>query len=315
MKPTLGREDITPYIKEGVVCQCTTPHNEYIFDSVTYGMTPHRIGYKCLVCGDIGLVVMDTRYYQEGEDYLKEIAPAIERPNHYVTDLNYDVLVQCLKDAFSSRVPKHSYDIVSIGVNAVRDHYHYLNRIFEGGIEHMRSLNKGNLSVREEKISKLEEDYSNPINMEDDLRYQQNELNTAERDLERRIQTLERERIEVQKLLDNITLTITATPMDSVTHSLGGIYGLYDPDEPDIIAYVGETNCFGSRYLTHLSDGMRKNHTTKRVTWISEVQANGKIPLMKTLEIMSASTKRERLARESYYIKHYRTLGQAYANS
>jgi hypothetical protein len=42
MKPTLDREDITPYIKEGVVCQCTTPHKEYIFENarsvIRYGI-------------------------------------------------------------------------------------------------------------------------------------------------------------------------------------------------------------------------------------------------------------------------------------
>lgn len=92
------------------------------------------------------------------------------------------------------------------------------------------------------------------------------------------------------------------------------VYGLIDPRRPEEMAYVGKTEghvvC---RYFHHLQDGLASYPSTKRCGWLTELRKLGLTPGLCVIESVGADGY-ALLMRERFWIRHYRTKGQAWIN-
>jgi hypothetical protein len=81
--------------------------------------------------------------------------------------------------------------------------------------------------------------------------------------------------------------------------SLVYIYGLTDPDAPEVIRYIGQSIDPQARLKGHLSEG-RSTVQSARAVWIRQLMVNGKEPLLHILatadELTAEQTEREHIA-------------------
>jgi hypothetical protein len=86
------------------------------------------------------------------------------------------------------------------------------------------------------------------------------------------------------------------------------IYALTDPDTGEV-RYIGQTKDAWKRYASHL---LMVQGSTAKHGWFLDLQQRGRLPVLKTLEEhIDPSAARDR---EQWWIRHYRTAGQALTN-
>lgn len=80
------------------------------------------------------------------------------------------------------------------------------------------------------------------------------------------------------------------------------IYALVDPNIPDVVRYVGQSQTPCARYQQHC----------KGLPWAKQLRQRSVRPLMLLIE--KAVTREEAIRREEHWIGHYRALGMADLN-
>jgi hypothetical protein len=95
---------------------------------------------------------------------------------------------------------------------------------------------------------------------------------------------------------------------------LAGVYGLLDPEQPEVVRYVGTSNHLAKRLSDH-AYCIGGKHSPHRKDWIKEMRDQGRKPVMVVLqELDSPKASFEMHSAERDWIERFRVFGQADLN-
>ncbi len=95
------------------------------------------------------------------------------------------------------------------------------------------------------------------------------------------------------------------------------IYGLYDPDKPEEIRYVGKTEKgLSSRLGEHIRDATRYGRAphVPRNRWIKKIFAQGRLPILRQLDTGLGIHPYDWIVSEQCWIAYYRFMGHGLLN-
>jgi hypothetical protein len=116
-------------------------------------------------------------------------------------------------------------------------------------------------------------------------------------------------------LLNGLQCITSAQVRALMPVKLPGIYGLADPNEPDVIRYIGSSTHIVKRLADHISSRIKRQPDGVKPVWLTELRAAGRAPIAYVLEVVPTEKASPVMhMAERKWIERFRSVGQSDLN-